>query len=89
MKHTQRSFSFLMEFVIILFFFALAATICAGFLLKAKEKEATAILIAFERKAVLTKMWNLHNINYMSKNKKQRTERVTDCESSQRGNVGG
>ena len=42
-----------------------------------------------ERKAVLTKMWNLHNINYMSKNKKQRTERVTDCESSQRGNVGG
>ena len=42
MKHTQRSFSFLMEFVIILFFFALAATICAGFLLKAKEKEATA-----------------------------------------------
>ena len=45
MKHTQRSFSFLMEFVIILFFFALAATICAGFLLKAKEKEATAITL--------------------------------------------
>ena len=44
MKHTQRSFSFLMEFVIILFFFALA-TICAGFLLKAKEKEATAITL--------------------------------------------
>ena len=44
-KHTQRSFSFLMEFVIILFFFALAATICAGFLLKAKEKEATAITL--------------------------------------------
>ena len=43
MKHTQRSFSFLMEFVIILFFFALAATICAGFLLK--EKEATAITL--------------------------------------------
>ena len=56
---------------------------------KSAQKEATAILIAFERKAVLTKMWNLHNINYMSKNKKQRTERVTDCESSQRGNVGG
>lgn len=45
MKHTQRSFSFLMEFVIILFFFALAATICASFLLKAKEKEATAITL--------------------------------------------
>lgn len=45
MKYTQRSFSFLMEFVIILFFFALAATICAGFLLKAKEKEATAITL--------------------------------------------
>ena len=45
MKHTQRSFSFLMEFVIILFFFALAATICACFLLKAKEKEATAITL--------------------------------------------
>ena len=45
MKHTQRSFSFLMEFVIILFFFVLAATICAGFLLKAKEKEATAITL--------------------------------------------
>lgn len=45
MKHTQRSFSFLMEFVIILFFFALAATICAGFLLKAKEKEATVITL--------------------------------------------
>ena len=45
MKHTQRSFSFLMEFVIILFFFALAATICAGFLLKAKEKEVTAITL--------------------------------------------
>ena len=45
MKHTQRTFSFLMEFVIILFFFALAATICAGFLLKAKEKEATAITL--------------------------------------------
>ena len=45
MKHTQRSFSFLLEFVIILFFFALAATICAGFLLKAKEKEATAITL--------------------------------------------
>lgn len=45
MKHTQRSFSFLMEFVIILFFFALAATICAGFLLKAKEKEAMAITL--------------------------------------------
>lgn len=45
MKHTQRSFSFLMEFVIILFFFALAATICAGFLLKAKEKEATTITL--------------------------------------------
>ena len=45
MKHTQRSFSFLMEFVIILFFFALAATICAGFLLQAKEKEATAITL--------------------------------------------
>ena len=45
MKHTQRSFSFLIKFVIILFFFALAATICAGFLLKAKEKEATAITL--------------------------------------------
>ena len=55
----------------------------------AQKKKKQRRLIAIERKAVLTKMWNLHNINYMSKNKKQRTERVTDCESSQRGNVGG
>ena len=39
MKTKVQSFSFLMELIIVIFFFALASTVCVSFIAKAHEKQ--------------------------------------------------
>ncbi len=39
MKGKNQSFSFMMELIIVIFFFALSTTVCISFLVKAKEKQ--------------------------------------------------
>lgn len=45
MKQRIQSFSFLMELILVIFFFSLATTVCASFIVKAKEKQENASAI--------------------------------------------
>ncbi|MFR7591717.1 MAG: hypothetical protein ACLUVC_09755 [Longibaculum sp.] len=42
MKNKRHSFSFLMELIIVIFFFALSSTVCVTFIVKAHEKQVAA-----------------------------------------------
>ena len=45
MKGKNQSFSFMMELIIVIFFFALSTTVCISFLVKAKEKQMDGVMI--------------------------------------------
>ncbi len=42
MKSKGHSFSYLMELIIVIFFFVISATVCVSLVVKAKEKQETA-----------------------------------------------